>query len=132
MLNYASDAFLMSPYKFSIGLSSGDWAGHSNSILFPKKTSCCLITGVFQLGNNPKHTFQEHFLFSIGKNNLFKYLNVFELIHDTWLTINRPNTTVGETSTCNDFCTTISRSLHSIMRLYFWYLVVVWYTVDNH
>ena len=45
-----------------------------------------------------KHTFQGHFLFGIRQHNLFKYFDVLKLIHDSWHTINRPNTIVWKTS----------------------------------
>ncbi len=94
LLCFASEtAFLMSPHKFSIGLRSGDWAGHSITLnLVGLEPRCCSLTGVFGVVVLLKHPFQGHFLFGIRQHNLFNYFNILKLIHDPWNAINRPNT----------------------------------------
>lgn len=63
--------------------------------------------------------FEGNFLFGIGQHNLFKYFDVFKLIHNTWNTISSPNTVVWKTSPYQDFCTIMLHSLHSVLRLKF-------------
>ncbi len=92
---FASEtACLMSPHRFSIGLRSGDWAGHSITLILLvwNQVIARLLVHVFGVVVLLKHPFQGHFLFGIRQHNLFKYFNVLKLIHDPWNAINRPNT----------------------------------------
>lgn len=117
-LGFASEtAFLTSPHKFSIGLRSGDWAGHSITlILLVWNHEFTSVFGVIVLLKQP---FQGHVLFSIGQHDLFKYFNICKLIHDPWYAINRPNTIVGETCPYHDACTTMLHCLHCVLWLEF-------------
>ena len=79
----------MSPPKFSIGLWSGDWAGHSITLILLVWNQDCLLTGVFGVAVLLKHPFRGHFLFRIRQRDLLKYFGVFKRIHDPWYAINR-------------------------------------------
>ena len=83
---------------------------------------CCLLTCVFGVVVLLKHPFQGHFLIGIWQHNLFKYFEVFKLIHDPWSTINRPNTVVWKTSPYHD-----SLSSQCTMA-WIQYLGVIWHT----
>lgn len=85
-LGFASEtALLMLCHKFSIGLRSRVWTGHSINIHFVGLEPRLCLFGVTIL---LKLSFQEHVLFSIRQHG-------FKLIHDSWWTMNRLNTIVG-------------------------------------
>jgi len=94
------------------------WPLH-NVNLVGLEPRCCSLTGVFGVVVLLRNTFQGHFLFGIRQHDLFKYFDVFKLIHDPWYAINRPDTIVWETSPYHDACATMLHCLHSVLWLEF-------------
>lgn len=56
-------------------------------------SKCCLPTGVFWVDLLLKHEFQGHLLFGMRQHDLFRYSEIFRLIHDPWC-VNWPDTIV--------------------------------------
>lgn len=113
-LGFASEtALLIAPYKFSIGLWSGNWSGHSITLtlLEPRYYTLAGVFGIIV-------PFQGHFLFSKRQYDL-KYFDISKLVHDPWYAINGTNTMVGETARYHEACSTMFHSLQSVLWLEF-------------
>ena len=112
-LGFASEiAFLISPHKFSMGLRSGDWAGHSiTSIFFVWNQDVARL--LVCLGS--LSCWNAHF----GGISSSAYGNISSssiLMHSNWPMVNAmngPNTVVWKSSPYHDFCATMLHRLHS-------------------
>ena len=100
------------------------WPLYNVTLVGLEPRFCCLLVCFLE------HPFPGHFLFSIKQHDLFKYPDVFKLIHVHWYVINRSRTRVWETSPCHDTCTTMLHCLHSALTVtLIQYLWIIWQTV---